>query len=461
MGLTGSGTIVAMWIFIWCFAKFFSTRTRGSEFLIFWLGIFLFYPVTSTAYTDLHVTTVVRATVLILFALSYLNGMRAGLSQSSFLRIVYMSWIGWGLMAYLPVLSTWLAQSLFNVSLPDLFGLVLYIESSTLKTSVWIIVSVFAALIPMVALKETEDWRVLHKAIAAGLTILLVLSFLQVLMGTRFIPTEYEDYGGRRLGGFSHPDANGHGRLLLMPLLCLIGLMMSGTKVRGLWSWPAVILGIASILLTVSRTTYISFSLGVIIMMLLNVRSAKDFVMPAAVAVATMALIFATGTIERFSADSDRMSLANLYTRIELYEAVFDLLSANPWFGTLPGGFREGMFQAGFIGELFSAHNMFMFIATEWGIPMGLVLIAALFGAVFYGLRAVKVAKRLKQRSEGIMLAASMAKSAVAIACAFFVSGLTDNCPPDFVFTVLGFSLASWVYLRRCALSNSAPHVAG
>jgi hypothetical protein len=450
MVLSGSAIIVIIWVFIWLFAKYFSTRTKGSQFLMFWLGFTLFYPDTSSVYTDLNEQGVVKGLFLLVFILTHFTDVKKTVSDSHLLRAIFLGWIGWGLAASSVVLLAWLTLTVLNLPLQDLFAFLPYYSTTGLKSALPVVPAVVAAVIPIVSLKRREDYLALSRANLIGTTILLVLSFLQLLLDTRFVPSDYYVLPGR-VSGFSTPGANEYATVLFFPLLFLFSMFLERSRRASPLILIVGLLGILTIALTETRAAYISFTIGFVILLFANRRSYKSYLIAISVLIFTAFAFKAFGILADFAPGSERLSDINLQSRFLLYQNILNVISINPWFGAFPGGYSTSLIGVGYTSRIVGAENTLLAIAAQFGIPMAAMLLTALVGSAVYGLLVISRTRQIgKPQWAGEILA--MAKVAVSLSVVYFVHGLTAVVPPDFVFFIFGLSIAAWSSLRRSAI---------
>ena len=241
MALTFNIVIIALWILLWVFARSYTTSTKGTEFLIFIIGYYLFYPTVSTVYGDLHHAGIVLSCILFVFVILYHFPISKLLSGYKFAKIIFYGWIVWGILAYLPVIFVNFIQNSFIYKATERSaGLVeLTRDSSILKTAVPTLTAVIVMLIPLYALRNIKDFESFWRAFIKGTLILLALSLIRYVFYIDFIPQSYMEIRshGFRMTGFSMPDANGYGRQLLIPILFIAAMSIRFPRKMKFFEW--------------------------------------------------------------------------------------------------------------------------------------------------------------------------------------------------------------------------------
>lgn len=452
MAGTGNVIIVGTWVLIWVFATYFATRTRGSEFVAFWLGFQLFYPVVASDYSDLQEAAVVQAAILVVFAIVYARSIVERLRAHRLLLVVVAGWVAWGAAAYAPVLADWAGWSWLLLSDGTPSRVIYGDVPSVIKTAAPIITSVLVAVMMPLGLARISDLRAFRRAVLAGLAVLLLLSFAQWAVGTRFVVSEYPEWPGRMVG-YSIPDANGFGRLLLMPSLLLLGGLLVHRASGRAATWAVVLVAVVAIVLTKSRTTYVSFATGVLALSLLNLRRGVTYAVAASLAGTAIVAAITFGVVPDFLFGGERLSPAHVEGRLLLYVAAISIVTTMPWFGALPGGYAVALTEAGYTEKLVGQHSMLLAIAVEWGVPMALVFVAAGVAAVVCASAALARAGRLNADGDEV---AGVARAMIALVVAYFVHGLTEVVSPDMFFLVVGISFALWCHVRRASSSAAS-----
>lgn len=453
IGLTGDPILVCIWVTL-CFLALRGEpfNTSAMQLNNLFVAYVMLYPPTASAFTSLQEYSVVLA--FLLAVALYLRGLELKVVwlASRGLRLLVLAWVGWGLLAYLPVLLTWVISQPIGVREWSLFGI--QADTTSLKVAGPMILAVVALLLPVGALRAPNEFHRFARWLIGVLGLVVLASAIQAAAGFQLVATSYTAEEGR-LVGLTNADPNYFGRLLLLPTLLAIGWMMRRREPGELSSkWiPLVTIGaLGSVLMTLSRTTYASAAVGILALAVLNLKQRRTLPIVGtvlAVAVLTAAMFNFAG---RFSADTQRGSLDTLNGRLVLYADVLEILRENPWFGARPGGYVSALYDIEQVRtnrrfaiedmQVNSPHNMVLAAAAEFGLPMGVVLLSALGFAGLCGARALRVAATLGAIPGSAALDA-FAKVSIAGTCAYAVHGLTEVVPPENVFWLLGLAVAT------------------
>jgi len=463
MLLTGHVAVVALWIGLWAFALRARTGTRGSGLLMFYVGFLLFYPAVLSVGTSVNEQAVIAACIL---GLGLLTEWRAAKTRAGgWIRFLLVAWFVWGILAYAPVGLKWLMVTVLKARGPDWLGDIFY-ETTALKTAGRTILAAASALLAIRALRTPDDFRAFQRGLFVAACILVVLSAAESLTSVHLIPTGYEA-DARRLAGFSMPDPNGYGRLLLLPTIFVTTFLLHQKARTPIWVWGLSLAAFASVALTMSRTTYVSLSAGTLVLLILNRARLRTIGVMAALAAAMAVVVLNSGLADAFAEGSERRTLGSIYTRLGIYRSIGEILIERPWFGMHPGGYLEGLALVGhrmpdqeFDYEKLhfeTPHNMLLAVAVEYGIPMAAILVLTMATTVVVGLRT----KRRIQSAGPAPWRDDLdvcANAAVALSVAYFVHGLTENGILDAVFFTLGLAVASFAFVKR---ASSPPGSAG
>lgn len=458
MALARGPIVVAIWVAIWLLAwKQGEHDPPGLRFNNLYLGFALLYPPTAEAFTTLHEYAVVLAFWLAAALYFRKLELKATWRAATPVRFLVIAWVGWGLLAYVPVLATWLMSEAVGIRGWNLFGV--QAETTMLKVAAPMILAVFAMLIPLGALRAPRDFRRVAHWVLGVTGLIVVASAVQAVLGMQLVATTYVAEENR-LVGITNADPNYYGRLLLLPTLLGVGWMMRRREQAErppVWVSLVVVGAMGSLLMTLSRTTYASVAVGILALALLNLKQKRTVPIVGTVLVVIVVTAVMFNFAARFSGDTQRGSLDTLTGRLTLYEDVLQILRENPWFGARPGGYVYALYDIYQIRlnrrfaiedmQINSPHNMVLAVAAEFGVPMGLTLAAALAIAATYGLSALRIAKTVRHVPGAAALDA-FAKVSVAGACAYFIHGLTEIVPPEYVFWLLGTSIATWICAR-------------
>lgn len=433
--------LVVVWVLLWVLTLIFAANS-GAGWLVFYLAFYFFYPSVSSVFNSLDEWDIVLTVFVLAFVLSQHGKNGRTLGQSRILKFVLLGWLTWALMAWLPVI-------LENYIMPGVFP-ALKRDTTLLKTTLPILTSVLFALIPLSALNANR-LRTFWKALIAFAFIYLVLSYLRYAFNYDFIPQNYTSIRefGFRMTGFSMPDANGFARQLLFPGIYLFAYLISSKRERAPGSTIVLVLIVVAILMSFSRTAYASFAAGILFLVLISRKKLKSFATLAFTASVLFVAAAASGAYQYFLPGANRSSLVNLYGRIDIYEIVLRILSGNPFFGAFPGGYDSALIKYGYSPNLpiVSAHNTFLSIAAEWGIPLALLLLFAIFATIVIGLSNVKKIKGNRGQDIGYLIS-PLAFASTSLAVSYLIHGMTEIVPTQFIFFNLGIAIFCSVALR-------------
>jgi len=456
--------LIATWVFIWAFTLRYGTSVRATQFLIFFVGFYFFYPNISTVFLDIHEQTVILALFLIIFVMVDARIAYEPLAGYPTVRVIFWAWLAWGIVAYAPVFyANVIQRELLQNSLGNDPILATFDRgSSVIKSAALIIISPIALLIPLASLRRKADYDMFWSATIYGTIILCVLSLLRYALNIDFIPQEYMETRthGFRLSGFSIPDANGFGRLLVLPIVMITSLWIRSRGRFPVSGWIALALAVTCAVMTFSRTTYIAL-LVTMLFMGLNRAQGRTFVLFAFLAATVGLVTGATEVASYFLPGADRANIENFEGRLDIFRLASEIVLQNPLFGAWPGGYSQAMFDLGYVGGFSvtdgrsapSAHNMLLNVATEWGAPMALMMVTILIATIVY-------ASRTLRRHTAGPLTLALASGAAAFSVAMAVNGLTEPVAPYILFFNLGLVIATNQWIKATdALPPQAPPV--
>lgn len=392
----------------------------------FYLLLYMFYPATTTFYRDLHQLTVVMSIFILIFSLINHKELSFVFRENSHAKHTLIFWITISIISWSPVL---LENYLIQGTFPGLHR-----GSSTLKTTVFTISSVLFTFLPMIFFRYSNFNKGFIPFLTKLAAVYLFLSFVRYIFIFDFIPQSYAEVHshGFRMTGFSMPDPNGFGRQLLLPLMYILAFCVLQKKEKKRSYFIIAIIMIAAILLSLSRTTYISAFSGILFLFFISLKRIKYVLLIIIGFVFLLAQIF--NITDYFSPGEDRNNLSNLEGRQNIYIASYYLIMDNPLFGAFPGGYIEAMHKYGMPSDFYvSAHSMLLSVATEWGIPMTLVLLIVLLYSIKQGILNIKRIRKLNEIDLDPYFV-SLCYAGPALAFAYLIHGLTEIIPLPFVF---------------------------
>ena len=247
IALTFNIVIISLWILLWVLARHYSTNTKGTPFLIFFIGLYLFYPTSATAFHIIHWRELVFSWVLLVFVVLYRPSISKYLKGYNTVKMIFYGWIIWGVLVYSCILYVnHIHELIFDVPYKENpFSLITLVRDSSMFTVVIpTITSVFAMLIPLFALRNIRDIESFWAALTKLTLVLLILSLIRYIFLVEFIPQDYVDIriDGFRMGGFSVVNPGDFSRLLLLPLLFISSLVILYPSKVKLYGWITLFL---------------------------------------------------------------------------------------------------------------------------------------------------------------------------------------------------------------------------
>ncbi len=458
VAITFNILVIGTWVALWLFAKQYATNTKGMVFLIFYLGFYLFYPNYTAVFKPIHHDQIVLSFFLLLFIVLYRPKTSDLFKKFTSAKIVFYGWIIWGAVVYSQILyANYFHNMFFDTPFTENpFSIIsLTRDSHMLSIAFPILTASLIMLIPMFTLRNGKDFDSFRIAVIKLTMLLTILSLIRYGLNIEFFPQGEEEvrFSGFRMGSFAAINPNSFGRLLLLPLLFLASLAIYAPSKLRPYGWIALLLIVFCMIFTFSRTSYFSSLSGIAVLVLLNIRKIKKSIKFVILIVLFTTIIFTQFNLnDHFTAQHGRSSGHNFVARLVMYEAAYQIISENPLFGAYPGGHPMSKLKLDLPGlQSGSAHNMFLNVCVEWGLPMGILLMLVLFLAFWNGIRITnKHIDKLDFSQIGWIK--GIANFVIAISVAYTVHGAAENIAPYFVFFILGLSIAvrrSLVFDRR------------
>ena len=347
----------------------------------------------------------------------------------------------------------WITNSLFLIYF--IYGSILYIwvvfgylfseklnfyylpsELSISKFSQTILPIILIGLICF-SIKNTNDLKVIFKTLLNMLLILLFISIFNWVFKLDIMQTNTVEYISNRFTLFNLGGPLESGRLLLTPLLILVSskLYLRSSKIDII-----IIFGILIIILSLSKTTYFSFTVGVLsIMLFASSKLYKKIILGVAIPILVGVITNYFGIIAVFE-NTDRGSLANLYVRQNIWQAALEIIKEAPFTGSFPGGLFSGLQYVGYDYRMMSVHSFYLQTATEWGVVLGLISVLFIVLTIVLGYRNYIRVKSLRMHDLKYLEILSFGVFAASIS--FIVHGIVEVIPMYFVFFNFGLVLA-------------------
>ncbi len=436
-------------VIIWWLAFKYRTYTSSGVFLPYYIGLIFWYP--SGYYTGLnfHNPSFVFGVFSLFFYLFNRRQIYVELRKNRVVRNIILFWLVWSAASYAPVLISSLGLNYFPFSL--IYSKDLAVQTTLLKTTVGQF-AVLLILLPILTLKKVEDFQVFYKAIFIATAVVVIMGFIQYFTGFKLLPEHYSDvylYSGgySRFFTFSMPDANGFARLMIIPIL--LSFIYISVK-RKTSITILFVLSLTAVVLTYSRTGFASISFGIFILLCLFLGDIKIKHKSPVFVIICLVLLGANIVKLGYTENVDRfISMRNLQSRWLLHERAFEIIKDNPFFGAHPSFYQQQMLEGfSFSGRSWvpSAHNIYLQVGVDWGLPLSLVLILCLLISLYYyGIRGRRLLKKL-EFTEGtdIYILVIAIYCVIGVAFTYIVHSITEIVPPVYIFFLLGFSITSY-----------------
>ena len=376
IAITQNVVLIAIWVFLWVFASKYKTATKESGFLMFFIAFMLLWPVTAISFRGIHTHGVVFFLIMMSYFLRFGYHSIRQIRKYKVVNLLFWGWVIWCILGYFPIFYNSMGG---NYSDASTVLISLHRETTMLKSVAPILGTAVVFLIPICGIKNEHDLMSFLNALTQGTLILLVLSLVRYIFEFDFFPQNYDEIRamGFRMTGFSIPDANGFGRLLLIPILFLVVYAVKFPKFLKNYYWATLFIGIFCIIITYSRTTYASFVFGTGIITLLGLTKLRSYKFLFCLIPLLLLILWFSPALSYLSPGSERLNPANLFTRMAIWDRALMVLPVSPWFGLHPGGWVILLtINPSYLGVQ-STHSMYLQIAVEWGLPMlGLVLLS-------------------------------------------------------------------------------------
>lgn len=207
---------------------------------------------------------------------------------------------------------------------------------------------------------------------------------------------------------------------------------------KSLYGFLCVLMGIAFIF-TLSRGGYVSISAAIIVMLVLLAWKGilkNAWLMPVALAllVLTASFFFGWNPVAARLESVEKIVGGDVSSvdRLLMWKGAWAVIAGHPWFGTGPGTFEFSFLKYrpdGFAGRPVFAHNDYLNLAADCGLP-ALAATAVLFVAMIA--RGLRIIRRVDSRL----------KAGVAAGCVASVTALSVHSLIDFNFHIP----ANWMW---------------
>jgi putative inorganic carbon (hco3(-)) transporter len=264
--------------------------------------------------------------------------------------------------------------------------------------------------------------------LAAGLLLALAAPFVVQwnTLKLAFIPTALYSHFRLLVNDPANPNVMAGSLVLLLPLG--IGLLMYAWSCLKNWerllAGGFVLFGGAIFLLTQSRGAWLALAVALIVLVSLRGRWGWALALAAGLAVLLLAARLGFSNIAGALVNSP--TLGGLDGRLEVWSRAIYMVQDFPFTGIGMGSFTEvaDRLYPFFLyapGSVEHAHNLFLQVAVDLGLPGLLAWLAILLGCSFAAWRAYRSGRRV-----GDPWLAGLGASLLAIQAALVVHGLTD-----------------------------------
>lgn len=393
---------------------------------------------------------------LVMLSLTALTGLKPLYFTTLWLAFLLYSWAirktrtGWATKpvqaAYLLPFIVIAVLTVFSVILNPIQDLTLgsLLQTLALGPTYWLLVQMLGA----------SNLRRLLGAFLLGCVAGALVFLIAFGQGSPLIALAAIPYGlGRAWVLDMNPNSWAIYPLLGLPIAA--GLWTYGSRrwIQRLWLWPAALLLIGVLALTLSRSAMLGIAVG--LMFLLAARSRGRRILAVSFSLLGVSLLLWSSGLLKILDPVLRVH-SGLSGRAGVWQMALDNIERNPLFGIGFGSFQNlAFFRAPFTEngltmmiDLPTTHNAFLAIATEIGVPAMLIALA-IFPLFFY--RTHFLWPKVKGGPEGVILITCSSIMAAGFARALFESDfilphayLYENLP-----LILMLALQDLLYYRE------------
>jgi len=449
VSLTFDPAIIIIYFIILAFYVYYTNYFKYPVLVYIILFIF-FYPTIATNMKFFNERFFLLPIIIIIISILYINPIRKIFKQEKALKRIVSVFFIYGTTMYIIALFGYLFNDNLGINILDHAPL----STSHILHYFRGIPMVFIVLAPILSINNEKHFKMLFNLYMILLFINVFFGLLQYFYGIQIVDENYSinfrlgTYGGeRRLFSFSNPDPIAFGFTLSYPLLILLVYLLN---INYKSSYIALaLLTILTILLTFSRTTYISFTAGMLISLFLVSKKPKVLFKYSTIVLSITLLIIFSGVFEKFST-VPRLAKANPYSsRTYKYMVAWEILQENPLLGASPGGMPElsHTTSVGSIG-IESVHNLYLQAAVDYGFPMMIIVIIILLYSFSLGRKILKNYKhQLIMRNNRYLHIFLLVSTAYVLSC--ILMGFAESLSYSVIFLNLGFIIAAKRILQQ------------
>ena len=460
VSLTLDPTIILIYFIILAFYMYY-TKYFKYPVLVFVISFLFLFPNHASSVNYWNEKVFLLPFIIIVFSILNINHIRNIFKQEKALKRIVSVFFIYGTTMYTIALFGFLFNDTLGINIFDRAPLstshILYYFRS--------IPLVFLVFAPILSINNEKHFKMIFKLYMILLFINVFFGLLQYYYGIQIVDEGYSigfrlgTYGGeRRLFSFSNGDPISFGFTLSYPLLILLTYLLI---IKYKFSYLALaLLTILTILLSFSRTTYISLIGGILIIFFLIPKNTKKIFKYSTIVLSITLLIIYSGISEKFSAvprlantssilEVESPKLNPMYGRLHKYRVAWEIIQENPILGASPGGMPElsHTTSAGPIG-MESAHSLYLQAGVDYGFPMMLIVIIILLYSFSSGIKILKNYKHeIIMRNNRYLHIFLLASSVYVLSCILY--GFAESLNYYVIFLNLGFIIAAKRILQK------------
>lgn len=398
--------------------------------------------------------SLISIVLLILFRPWQKNKLYLGKSFNFLLR----SWLIWGTFVYLIVFAAYILYETSTFNLMDLFG---YPPAKTSHIKVFMINIPMALIVfvPLVSMNRKINFKHLWNLYLILLAINVIYSLINYWFGLTIIESNYIDRfaNENRLYSFSYFDPIGFGRMISFPLLLLFSYFVISKSKKSFSLLHILLFGgsILTILLTWSRTTWVSTTVSILMVLFIMARSLKVKNALFMVLI-TVGLIYFSNPMDSIESSSRLSNSEGSWgARVYKHQIALGFMEKNPLFGAFPG---QMIYLSKTIGNETdrSAHSLYLQTGVDFGVPALIIISSILIYTISLGIRLLKKHKELLRNNDYLYLEIFIV-SCTAHAIGMVIHGIPEVINMFFIFLNLGFLLAAKRLLIKDSNSKHTP----
>jgi len=445
--------LILIYLFILIFTAYYSKQFE-KNILLFVIGIVYLYPNTANSITHyLNSKQALLALTSIFVFINYRPMKSFGPILGKTFNIAIKSWLIWGSFAYAILLIAYFTNLIGNINLFEFMGLPPP-RTSYFQMFFFTIPAALIVYIPIVSINRSESFIYLFRIFVILLGINAIYSTINYNYDFIIISSSYVDAFSsfKRAYSFSNVDPISYGTLLLYPTILVISAQISGVQKKG---YLLLFVSFYVLIITWSRTVWIGFAAGLIILLLINLKIKKVIYFLPIIALFGL-ILYLSNPMDTILSDG-RLSNPQVSWEGRAYKhnIAYGFIKNNPIFGAFPG---QMITLSKTIGENeinSSAHNLYFQTAVDYGIPGLLILIFVIIYSFSLGVSILKRFNRLltipKYNYTRILVLASTCYVVILA-----ISGIAESVQPLHVFFNLGILLAAkkTLILEETGLNN-------